>query len=321
MKREFDILVIGELNVDLILNGLPSLPEEGKEIIANQMTLTLGSSSAIFASNASTLGNKVAFLGKTGTDMFGDLVFKSLEEKKVDTRFIIRSSIDKTGATIVLNFDEDRAMVTYPGAMETLKPEDINENWLSKAGHMHLSSVFLQPALKKEIVSIFKMAKNLGLTTSLDVQWDPAEKWDLNMKELLPLVDVFLPNETELRALTGEQDMDKAIESVKPLINTMAIKMGNKGSRGVTKETDITIKPFLNKKVVDAIGAGDSFNAGFITGFLAGKPLPGCLEYGNLTGAVSTTAAGGTGAFDSLEGFRQKAGKVFGFKENFNNLF
>jgi sugar/nucleoside kinase (ribokinase family) len=212
-------------------------------------------------------------------------------------------------------------MVTYPGAMETLKPEDINENWLSKAGHMHLSSVFLQPALKKEIVSIFKMAKNLGLTTSLDVQWDPAEKWDLNMKELLPLVDVFLPNETELRALTGEQDMDKAIESVKPLINTMAIKMGNKGSRGVTKETDITIKPFLNKKVVDAIGAGDSFNAGFITGFLAGKPLPGCLEYGNLTGAVSTTAAGGTGAFDSLEGFRQKTGKVFGFKENFNNLF
>jgi len=314
MKKEFDILVIGELNVDLILNGLPSLPKEGKEILADQMTLTLGSSSAIFASNASTLGNKVAFLGKTGTDLFGDLVFKSLKEKNVDTQFIIRSSSDKTGATIVLNFDEDRAMVTYPGAMETLQMEDINENWLSKAGHMHLSSVFLQPALKNDIVSIFRMAKGLGLTTSLDIQWDPAEKWDLNKRELLPLVDVFLPNETELRALTGEKDLDKAIEKVKPLINTMAIKMGNKGSRGVTKETDITIKPFLNKKVVDAIGAGDSFNAGFITGFLAGRPLSECLKYGNLTGAVSTTAAGGTGAFESLEGFRQKAEKVFGIK-------
>jgi sugar/nucleoside kinase (ribokinase family) len=314
MKKEFDILVIGELNVDLILNGLPSLPKEGKEILADQMTLTLGSSSAIFASNASTLGNKVAFLGKTGTDLFGDLVFKSLKEKNVDTQFIIRSSSDKTGATIVLNFDEDRAMVTYPGAMETLQMEDINENWLSKAGHMHLSSVFLQPALKNDIVSIFRMAKGLGLTTSLDIQWDPAEKWDLNKKELLPLVDVFLPNETELRALTGEKNLDKAIEKVKPLINTMAIKMGNKGSRGVTKKTDITIKPFLNKKVVDAIGAGDSFNAGFITGFLAGRPLSECLKYGNLTGAVSTTAAGGTGAFESLEGFRQKAEKVFGIK-------
>ena len=312
MKKEFDILVIGELNVDLILNGLPSLPEEGKEILADQMTLTLGSSSAIFASNASTLGNKVAFLGKTGTDQFGDLVFKSLNDKDVDTQFIIRSSTDKTGATIVLNFDEDRAMVTYPGAMETLSVDDINNEQLLKARHMHVSSIFLQPAIKKDIVSIFRIAKDLGLTTSLDVQWDPAEKWDVDLEALLPLVDVFLPNETELRALTGEKDLEMAIEQIKPFINTVAIKMGNKGSRGVTKNKDITEEPFLNKEVVDAIGAGDSFNAGFITGFLAGKSLSDCLKYGNLTGAVNTTASGGTGAFKSLKDFNQTADKVFG---------
>ncbi len=316
MEKEFDILVIGELNVDLILNGLPSLPEEGKEILAEEMTLTLGSSSAIFASNASTLGNRVAFLGKTGIDMFGDLVFKSLNEKKVDTHFIIRSTSDKTGATIVLNFDEDRAMVTYAGAMETLMAEDIKENQLSKARHMHVSSIFLQPEIKKNIVFIFRMAKDLGLTTSLDIQWDPDEKWDIDVEALLPMVDVFLPNETELRALTGEKEINKAIQVIRPFINTMAIKMGNKGSRGITKDKDITVKPFLNKKVADAIGAGDTFNAGFITQFIKGEPLDECLRFGNLTGAVNTTEAGGTGAFSSLEDFSNRAQRFFGVEVN-----
>jgi len=311
MEKEFDLIVIGELNVDLILNGLPSLPEEGKEILADEMTLTLGSSAAIFASNASTLGNRVAFLGKTGIDLFGDLVFRSLEEKNVNTGFIIRSASDKTGATIVLNFDEDRAMVTYAGAMETLSAEDIKAEQLATARHMHVSSIFLQPDIKKSIVSIFGKAKALGLTTSLDIQWDPAEKWDIDVKALLPLVDVFLPNETELRELTREKDLDKAVKIIKPFINTMALKMGNKGSRGVTKNKDIWMESFLNKKVVDAIGAGDTFNAGFITKFIQGEPLEECLRFGNLTGAVNTTAAGGTGAFTSIEDFRKRAKEYF----------
>ena len=316
MEKKFDILVIGELNVDLILNGLPSLPVEGKEILADKMTLTLGSSSAIFASNASTLGNKVAFLGKTGNDIFGDLVFNSLNDKKVDTRFIIRSSSEKTGATIVLNYNEDRAMVTYTGAMETLTIKDIDEKQLLQARHMHVSSVFLQPGIKKDIIALFKMAKNSGLTTSLDIQWDPNEKWDIDFETLLPLVDVFLPNETELRALTGENNLDKAINKIKPFINTMALKMGNKGSRGITKEKDITAKPFLNNKVIDAIGAGDTFNAGFITKFLNGEPLEECLRFGNLTGAVNTTAAGGTGAYTSIEDFNNRAKRFFDIATN-----
>jgi sugar/nucleoside kinase (ribokinase family) len=311
LKKKFDILVIGELNVDLILNGLPSLPEEGKEILAEEMTLTLGSSAAIFASNASTLGNRVAFLGKTGIDIFGDLVFKSLHDKNVNTDFIIRSSDDKTGATIVLNFGEDRAMVTYAGAMETLSADNIKAGQLSKARHMHVSSIFLQPGIKKSIVQIFKLAKNHGLTTSLDIQWDPAEKWDIDVEVLLPLVDVFLPNETELLALTGERELNKAIETIKPYINIMAVKMGNKGSSGITGNKDIAIEPFLNKQVVDAIGAGDSYNAGFITQYIKGASLEECLRFGNLTGAVNTTAAGGTGAYTSLEDFNRRAKDYF----------
>ncbi|HID39003.1 MAG TPA: carbohydrate kinase family protein, partial [Calditrichaeota bacterium] len=124
-KKEFDVLVVGELNIDLILNWIDGFPEMGKEKIADQMTLTLGSSSAIFASNLSALGAKVAFLGKIGNDRFGDLVIDSLKDKGVDTGFIIRDSKLATGATIVLNYAEDRAMVTHPGAMNHLTIDDV----------------------------------------------------------------------------------------------------------------------------------------------------------------------------------------------------
>ena len=312
MMERFDIVVVGELNVDLILNNLPSLPEEGKEILAGAMNLTLGSSSAIFASNAAVLNNRVAFIGKTGDDSFGNLVSAGLQSKGVNTEYIIRSSTEKTGATIVLNYGEDRAMVTYQGAMETLAMNDIDEDALVRARHLHVSSIFLQPELKKEIITLFKKAKSLGLTTSLDMQWDPGEKWDLDLDNLLPLVDIFLPNEVELLAITKTKTVDDAIEILRPLINIMAIKMGNRGSRGVTKKQDVFQQPFLNNSVVDAIGAGDSFNAGFITKYIAGEPLKACLRYGNLVGAVNTTGSGGTGAFSNFEEFRNRAKKFFG---------
>jgi len=310
-KKKFEVLVVGELNVDIILNGMDSMPSMGTEILADEMTVTLGSSSAILASNISTLGVKTAFLGKVGQDDFGKLVLDTLAGKKVDTGFIFRSADKKTGATIVLNYDNDRAMVTYPGAMEDLTVEDIMMAHLETAGHLHVSSVFLQPGIKKNIVSLFEKAKKAGMTTSLDVQWDPEEKWDIDFAGLLPLVDVFLPNETELLAITGETTIDRAIKQIAPFANTIALKMGAKGSLGVHGKERWEQPPFLNEQVVDAIGAGDSFNAGFISAFIRGGSLQECLRKGNICGAVNTTTAGGTGAFVSLKSVRETAKNKF----------
>ncbi|HDZ13327.1 hypothetical protein LCGC14_1340080, partial [marine sediment metagenome] len=167
----FDVLVVGELNVDIILNDIQGFPAIGKEILSKDFNLTLGSSSAIFASNLSTLGSSVAFMGKIGTDDFAVTVENSLREKNVDTEFILKSVVHKTGATVVMNYDMDRANITYPGAMEHLKEEEVTDTILRSAKHLHLSSVFLQTALKKDIVQLFKRAKALGLTTSMDPQW------------------------------------------------------------------------------------------------------------------------------------------------------
>ncbi len=308
------MLVVGELNVDLILNNIDAFPKIGSEILADEMALTLGSSSAIFASNISTLGVRTAFIGKIGKDSFGELVIDSLKKKKVDTSLIQNSKTRQTGATIVLNFGNDRAMVTHPGAMEELQVSGIKAEDLMSAKHMHVSSIFLQPGIKKDIVLLFQRAKNLGLTTSLDVQWDPEEKWDVDFKSLLPLVDVFLPNNNEITAISGKGSVQESLNVLGPYANVIAVKLGKEGSMGYRQDETTVVKPYLNNEVVDAIGAGDSFNAGFLSAFLQKIRLKNCLERGNIMGAINTTGIGGTGAFISFDDVKKTAYEKFSYK-------
>lgn len=313
IKDQVDILVIGELNVDIILNRIGQFPEMGKEILAQSMNLTLGSSSAIFASNLSILGSTVTFVGKIGTDGFASVILDSLISKGVDTSHILQSETLNTGATIVMNYGQDCAKITYPGAMEDLKIEDIDFRFLSTARHLHFSSIFLQPGIRESLPVLFAKAKSLGLTTSLDPQWMPAENCDINLPDLLPSLDVFMPNISELLMLTDTQSLEQGIKIIKGIAPnlTLIVKVGPDGAYGWKGGTLIHQPAFLNSQVVDCIGAGDSFNAGFIHVFIKGHSLEQCLEYGALMGAVSTTCPGGTGAFESLEKVRKIAKKQF----------
>jgi sugar/nucleoside kinase (ribokinase family) len=313
MLKQFDVVVIGELNVDIILNKINGQPEIGKEKIAGNMSVTLGSSSAIFASNLSSLGVKVAFIGKIGTDNFADIIIKSLQDKGVDTSHIIKTQEFNTGATIVLNYEEDRAMVTYPGAMNEFKMNDIDFDFVAKARHLHFSSIFLQPGIAKDIVSVYKKTKALGLTTSLDPQWDPDEKWSLDLQDLLPLTDVFLPNINEFQFLTKTGSFQDALQKVQSFSKNIVVKHGSDGAYLWNGKELIHQPAFLNREVVDCIGAGDSFNAGFISKFVEQNSLNKCLEFGALTGAISTTSAGGTSAFGNMEAIKTLAAKKFSY--------
>jgi len=299
--KHFDIAAIGELNVDVILNGIESEPEIGKEKFAREMTVTLGSSTAIFAANAAALGSKVCFVGLVGKDSFGSLVKTSLQAKGVDTRYVMEGAIP-TGATICMNYGEDRANLTYQGSMDVMGYDDIDKNVFDETSHIHLSSLFMQSALLRDIHKVLDIAAEKGITVSLDTQWDPMETWKLDYKSVLPKVTLFLPNAKELQALTGKDNLEDAIAEVLPCLgNAMVVKCGSEGSLLVKKDGTRKMLPaFLNKNVVDAIGAGDSFNSGFVSAFVKGLSLEDCQECGNLTGAVNTTAAGGTGAFTSL---------------------
>lgn len=311
-EKLFDVLVAGELNVDLILNQIEKFPVIGKEVLAHNMNLTLGSSAAIFASNLSTLGSRVAFAGKLGIDDFGRYILGSLEKKGVDTSSIIRANHVSTGATIVLNFDEERAMITHQGAMADFAIDDIPENILRQSRHLHVSSIFLQPQLKKDIISLYMKAKALGLTTSLDPQWDPAEKWDIDFEHLLRFVDVFMPNAKELECITAISDIKAAIQSLSTA-NILVVKNGRDGACLWDGKVFIDQPSFFNNKVVDSIGAGDSFDAGFIHKFIQQKPLRECLEFAALTGAINTTRPGGTTAFEDIDTVRRIAETSFNY--------
>ena len=306
--KKYDVIAIGELNVDLILNGIEKSIEVGKEIFAKDMLLTLGSSTAIFAANASSLGAKVGFVGMIGKDSFGQLVKDSLSDKGVSTEFIIETEKYATGVTVGMNYGEERAMVTYQGPMDAMTFDDIDLSVFESTKHIHISSVFFQAGLKNDLVKILRFATEKGITTSLDVQWDPSEQWDFNYQAILPYVTVFMPNETEITLLTHSDSLEEAIEKVRPLINICAIKQGNKGSLLLQKGRKTQfLSSFLNSEVIDAIGAGDSFNSGFIYQFVQGGSPEECQYLGNLMGAINTTSAGGTGAFSSKENIETTA--------------
>ncbi|HEY1167342.1 MAG TPA: carbohydrate kinase family protein [Chitinophaga sp.] len=309
----FDVLVAGELNVDLILNGLNTLPVIGKEILAKDMTFTLGSSSAIFACNLRTLGPSVSFIGKVGNDSFGLRVCDALQQKNVDTSRILRSNTAATGISIALNYAQDRAMITYPGAMEELSADDISDKALMNARHLHVSAVFLQPGLRPGLNKLFERAKALGLTTSLDPQWDPAEQWEIDLERLLPNVDVFLPNIAELQALTKLPSLQSSLEAIRPFARLVAIKHGEQGAYIWNGQTLFHQPPYLHTDIADCIGAGDSFNAGFISQFILNRPLQQCAAYAALAGAINTTAPGGTTAFQNLAAFHSIARQKFNY--------
>lgn len=315
MMKHYDIAAIGELNVDIILNGIESEPEIGKEKFAKEMTVTLGSSTAIFAANAASLGSKVCFVGMIGRDAFGNLVRTSLEARGVDTRYLVEGDTP-TGATVCMSYGEDRANLTYQGSMDVMGFDDIDLSVFDCVSHIHLSSLFMQSGLLRDVHKILDLAASKGITVSLDTQWDPVEQWALDYKSVLPKVTVFMPNEKELQALTRKPDLESAIAEVLPYLGcAMLVKCGSSGSILVRQDGTRTELPaFLNKDVVDAIGAGDSCNAGFVSAFVRGLPLEECQRTGNLTGAVNTTAAGGTGAFTSLEAVRAVCRDRFGYE-------
>lgn len=291
------LLVVGELNVDLILNKIHAFPQVGKETIADEMDMCLGSSSAIMAANIAAMGVDTTFCGVVGDDYFGDFILRELEQKSVSCKHVTRLPDQKTGCTLILNYGQDRANVTFQGAMNALTISNIPFETPANYQHLHVSSLFLQKGLLNNIEQILINARAAGMTTSLDLQWDPTEQWAFDYARCLPYVDVFMPNESELLALTNTDSVSSAIEKVRPYLNMLALKVGRKGSLGLCGEQQLTVPAFEGPHFVDAIGAGDSFNAGFIQKYISGAPLEECLREGNLMGALNTTAAGGTGAF------------------------
>jgi sugar/nucleoside kinase (ribokinase family) len=289
-----DIAIVGEINLDLILYGLPADMPMERELLASDFAITLGSSSAILAHNLAALGSRVGFITKVGADSFGSLALDQLSQQGIDLSRVAHGV--KSGVTIILPHGPQRHILTYPGTISELRFEDLDFDYLATARHFHLSSLFLQRELLPRVPEVFQRMKAAGLTTSLDTNDDPDDQWGGILAEILPHVDILLPNEREAMKMCGTDDLEYALRELSKNVATIVVKMGARGALAIS-DGQRSFAAGVPVTTFDTVGAGDSFNAGFLHQYLLGASLKDCLIYGNLCGAFSATARGGTEAF------------------------
>ena len=309
-EKFFDLAIAGELNMDLILYGLPlEMPTE-RDLLGSGFVSTLGSSSAILAHNAATLGMRVRFATLVGDDDFGRLALSRLTEAGVEISGAVVDASTSTGVTILLPHGPVRHSLTYLGSISGLTVEHLNLDRLMEARHFHLSSLYLQTGLHSGLVGLLRTLKSAGLTISLDTNDDPENQWGPPLQEILPYVDLFMPNEGEICRMAGGGSLDQALKSFAGKVPAIVVKRGRQGCRIQHKEQVFDV-PGVPVDPVDTIGAGDSFDAGFLCAFLRGLPLAVCARAGNITGALSTLSTGGTEAFRDVllrDSFLEKHG-------------
>ena len=297
-----EVCVVGELNLDLILYGLPADLVLDREHLASDMAFTLGSSSAIFAHNLCVLGTKVGFISKIGNDPLGKMAAERLSAAGVDiSRMNQGTGSTSTGLTVILPFPQHRYMLTYPGTMFEMKYSDIDMDYVQTARHLHLSSFYLHRALRPQILHLFRRAKESGLTTSLDTNDDPENQWAQDLLNVLKYVDIFLPNDREAKKIARTADLSQAINLLAGLCKAVVVKRGSGAAicRSGDQQWSLAPPPV---RVVDDVGAGDTFDAGFIHAYLRGAKLEDCLAFANIAAAYSVAKPGGTEAFRDHSG-------------------
>ena len=305
-----DVCVVGEINPDLILYGVPKDLQPERESLIQGFRLTLGSSSAIFAHNLSVLGTRVGIVSKIGVDALGRMALGWLSSGGVDVTHV-RQATDSTatGLTVILAHATERFILTYPGTMFELRYEDLDLDYVFSARHLHISSYFLQKALRPKIADLFCEARKKGLTTSLDTNDDPEGAWTDDLRQVLRHVDIFFPNEREAKSIARTDNLANAISDLSEQVGIVAVKLGSQGAVARKGPAEWRCAP-VRVNAVDPVGAGDSFDAGFIHRYLQGASVERCLEYANLAGAYSTTREGGT------EAYRERDSMIRFFREH-----
>jgi sugar/nucleoside kinase (ribokinase family) len=292
----FDVVVVGEINADLILRGNVEPVFGQVEQLVDDANLVIGSSAAIFACGLARLGLRTTLIGKVGDDIFGKFMIDALNAKRVDTSGVIASPEISTGLSVILAKGEDRAILTYLGSIPAMNYSEIDLSLMSSSRHLHLGSFFMLDNLRADIPRLFQTAKRMGLTVSMDTNYDPAENWDNGLEEAIKYIDLLLPNDREAKAIAGENDLHRAMDILIQKVPLLAVKRGEQGGMVKIGSGKILEQRAISVEVVDTVGAGDSFDAGFIYGYLNRWDLDRTLKLAVSCGSLSTRKAGGTEA-------------------------
>ncbi|MGC4944072.1 carbohydrate kinase family protein [Kribbella sp. DT2] len=293
----FDLLVLGDANPDVVIGPVNQPLVFGqRERLVPTGSLCLGGSAAIMACGAARLGLKVAFAGRIGDDPAGTFVRSALEERGVDTSALVVDPELPTPLTTVLTSGSDRAILTASGCLTATSSNDVPRALLRSVRHVHAASFYLMPGLAAGLAELFKEARNAKATTSLDTNDDPADRWErVVLDPVLRVTDYLLPNAAEAHALTGHPVLAEAAGILARRGPLVVVKNGADGALA-HDGTSLLTAPALAVEPVDTVGAGDSFDAGFVTAVLRRTGRARALAIAAACGSLSTRAAGGTAA-------------------------
>jgi sugar/nucleoside kinase (ribokinase family) len=294
-----DLVVIGDINPDLVVSAADLRVEFGqREVLAESAELRLGGSAAITACAASRLGLSVAFCGLVGEDQYGRFCLESMQEHDVDTAAVRSESDVSTGLTVILQRDGDRAIVTHLGSIGRLRRGHLDVDVIRRARHVHVGSYFLLDGLRGELPGLFDEVRAGGATTSLDTNDDPRAVFDVDA--ILDRCDVLLPNEAEARRMTGAESTMEAAARLAQRVGTVVITTSSGALARCGAEVEDVDAPVVEPEtIVDTIGAGDNFDAGFLYGFLHDWDLARAVHAGLFAATRSLAGRGGTGALSA----------------------
>jgi sugar/nucleoside kinase (ribokinase family) len=297
------LLVIGELNADIVVR-LESAPEFGdREQIVPTTEVVLGSSSAIMACGAATMGVSTSLVSIVGDDLLGRFVLDELTAHGVDASACRVDTAVPTGTSTILTLpDGDRSILTALGTIGQVRASDVPESLLADSAHVHVGSYFLQDALQADLRDLYRRCRARGASTSLDPNDDPRGEWDAGIADVLSEVDVLFCNQREAAAISGRPDVDDAASWFAerlPNEGQVVIKLGARGAQvtvcrdGRVAATYVAGPEPLTHDVVDTVGAGDGLAAGYLAARLRGLPIEDQLRTGVRNGTATTRAAGG----------------------------
>ena len=295
-EKKWDVYVYGDINTDLIIPNVKKFPESGQEDEVDVMETFVGGGAALFALGIGKLGLYPVFQGTIGDDCYGKMILEELEKNNVDTCLLEVSKEQKTGISISFTNEHDRAFLTMRGTNALIDVSKVNIEKVKKACHIHVTGYAGSVNHDAYLNFLQQVKARTEATVSFDLGWDPAEEWKKEIYDLFPYIDVLFMNETEAIHYGRKETASEAGWDFAKYCPVVALKLGAKGSIAFANGK-MYQKNRYQVTAVDTTGAGDSFNAGFIYGYLSGRTMEECLACGNGCGALSVTAFGGNTGF------------------------
>jgi len=282
------VLCLGRTYCDIIFTGLHDMPVLGRERFADDVTVVAGGGAYITAAHLASLGRPSALLTRLGTDPLSRSLDPELDGSGIDLAFIERARDAGPQPTVALVKDGERAFVSRRAG--TSRPASLEKALAAPdIAHLHIAEF----ATLKDNPDVIAMAREHGLTVSLDPSWDDQLiRQDAGFFEACAGVDVFLPNVEEGEALTGETSTDAILSALQRHFPLVVLKRGEHGAVAAQNTTRLSAKS-LPVDVIDTTGAGDAFNAGFLHSWLGTADIERSLAAGIAAGALSVQSAGG----------------------------